>query len=401
MSHPNRRIRRLFATAFALAAGLLFATAAIAAGPKATAQPTGRTIAPRALACVPPLVASPDGKGCVCPEGTKPSGNQCVPAPGMRAIQPRGGLQKKAPTMIEAVPQRDGTLAPKRSGMDGPSAVMQKNRGLTRMTTRAGEFGTLLEVRQMSGDVMTAWGITHAIQTPQQLTFRWTTQAANPASARQRITGLTSNGSPVVLQDSMAPLPTGPYAFFNFPFPSGFESFIVQVTVIDGGGQEIQSVPVHITYGAPTGPTPRISMPQIILTITEIHMIDDSDLHGSGEVDFCAWATWTGGSTGQTIFSNDDIASGASFNPNATVVVDATPQNLTLHVKGRDSDTQSFTTVGCEGDTSDYDFATGQRHIHIGPAAADTPAHAFTDFPVHGTEDLEFVVKGTWKVKTP
>lgn len=393
-------------TRAALAVCLLFPSPAFAAGglsPKkagsSSLQRGGLT--PR-VACQSPFVSS--AEGCVCPPGLVQQGDTCVQAGRVGpAVAPSRGLQriegmKKAPspgirgTTESGLGAAPGT--PPKMGIQ-PKKAFHLTPGAMPL---AGEFGTVLQVRTIGSDVLTAWDVSHSISAPQPLTFRWKTQAA-AQSARMKVSGLTG-GSPLVLQESVIPLPTAEYGIFSFPFPSGFTGFIVQVIVTDTANQEFGSVPVSITYGDPGGPTPVIALPTTVLKITQIDMIDDSDDLSTGEVDFCFWATYSGNTSAVTKWSHGDFDSGSSASPNVQVSIDSVPSSVTLHAKGRDDDLPpgGFKSQDCTGSTSDFDFASGSRNINLPNGSTGTDVQPFSPFMATGSEDLEFRVHGTWQV---
>ena len=85
------------------------------------------------------------------------------------------------------------------------------------------------------------------------------------------------------------------------------------------------------------------------------------------------------------------------------MTVFGTPDDLMLHVRGRDSDAtfklyKNLAGSECIGNTSDFDVAEGHRTIYPPAGVTSGDKQAFAPFMATGTEDLEFRVHGVWQI---
>jgi len=305
--------------------------------------------------------------------------------------------------------------SPTSASIKSPTAINGKNtptyvnkRGAVAQT-KGLPFDTTLQVKAAIGDVFNKWVTTHTLEQPKTLLFRYSTQVKNILSVKKEVLGV-NGGMPIQLNISnISAPPPGAYAMFTYPFTKAYEKFIVKITVKDTSGQEHQGVPVEITMAKNGGPTPTIQLSQVVLTIDKIVMIDDSDDLSSGEITFCFWADYSGGTNGKTpivSYYNGNFNSGTEAQPGTKVVINGTPHRVTLYVKGSDNDADEevFTTgtgPSCSGSTTTFDFAEGSRTLTIPPGATMTNKHPFMPFKATGSEDLEFEIHGSWQIQAP
>lgn len=218
-------------------------------------------------------------------------------------------------------------------------------------------------------------------------------------------------------------------AFFSIPFRnvvenldlSTFEVRILAYTakppVPGASGIQIKSKllarsePVMVTRQGP-GDDTQFNVPKLKVTFKEIVVIDDSDDLSAGEIGFAFWAEYSNTKTEylyHEIPGEDNVDSGESVYPNATLTIENPPNLVRIYVYGVDDDSDIFTTCGnlpgpnqCPDGMRSADPATGYFDINTGITSGDLldVQHAWKYFSIHanGAEDLEFKVFGYYEI---
>lgn len=402
--------------------------------------------------CRLPLVPNADNTGCVEQVFVRPS-NPIIPTPGpdrqVPGIVPNqpggtGPATTAAPELCGRLllpPGRCGQTSPGTTpGRDAvdirPSASDQPgNRPLPRparsdgcQPPNCGPVLTFLEVQRFVGDVNVggAWGTNHSVDYAQTLNFRWWSIEDDIVNARLFVDGGLAGRAqiesfrdePIDFPSASMTVVTQPY-YMSTNFPGRYDRLLFQVEIETSNGQTIRSNPVTVRLiGDPRiVEIPSINLPKIEVTINSLHVIEDSDESGEGELRACFWLVYSGGQVnGETPFVilRRSITDGETFDPAITFIIENNfPRWVTVYGWAVDDDV--FEGIGGAGigefidtDSSGHCVRTNsvndlaQGHQMIIAAAGGLPTQTaiipYSPIYIGGQEDLQFEISGTWQV---